>query len=341
VKTLLVILLVILFFSAVLLDKAYKTTSVKELRRRARSGKENGTASIYKLVSLGGSLKIFLWLVGGLSAASLLLALANISSYAIVAAVLFGGLLVLSNKPLNTEGLLWRLAAIISVPTFKIVNFLHPVLSKFSRFISGLRPIKVHTGLYTKEDLLDLINKQNHQAGNRIDEEDLKIAFGALTFGDKLVREIMTPRRQITLVAATDAIGPLLMDELHKSGFSRFPVVKAPTKEANPEIVGTLYLKDLLEHGDRGKVSDVMKKGVTFIKESQTLREALATFLKTQHHLFVVVNEFEEISGVISLEDVMEQIIGQKIVDESNQPQDPRADAAEEAKKEQKLQSDN
>jgi CBS domain containing-hemolysin-like protein len=84
-----------------------------------------------------------------------------------------------------------------------------------------------------------------------------------------------------------------------------------------------------------------MKKGVSFIKENQTLREALNEFLKSQNHLLIVANDFNEIAGVISLEDVMEQILGQKIVDESNQPQDPRADAAEEAQKEQKLQSDN
>jgi hypothetical protein len=73
VKTLLFILLNVVFLSAVLLDKAYKTISVKELRRRARSGKDKGTASIYKLVALGGSLKLFLWMAGVLSAAGILL----------------------------------------------------------------------------------------------------------------------------------------------------------------------------------------------------------------------------------------------------------------------------
>jgi CBS domain containing-hemolysin-like protein len=247
--------------------------------------------------------------------------------------VLLGGWLVLSDKPLNTQGIFWKIAAVISVPTFKIVNFLHPFLSKFSRFVSGLRPVKVHTGLYNKDDLLDLINKQNHQVDNRVPEEDLKIAFGALTFGDRLVREIMIPRRQIKLVSATDAIGPLLMDELHKSGFSRFPVISAPTKEANPQIVGTLYFKDLIEHQNGGKVGNVMQKGAHFIAEKQTLRDAINIILKSQHHLLIVVNEFEEIAGVISLEDVLEQILGKKIVDESDQHEDLRDVAAKEAQK--------
>jgi CBS domain containing-hemolysin-like protein len=333
--------LAVIFLICVLLDKAYKTTSVKELRRRARSGKDKSTEQVYKLMALGDSLKVFLWLVGGLSAAGFLIMLIKISAAAAVAAILLGAWLVLSDKPLSSEGFLWKVAAKVSVPVFKIVNLLHPVLSKFSKFISGFRPVTIHTGLYDKDDLLELINVQNNQVDNRIPESDLKITFGSLTFGDKLVRDIMTPRRAVKLVAASDTIGPLLMDELHKTGYSRFPVVKAPTKEANPEIVGTLYFKEIMAHQAGGKVGDVMKKGVSFIKENQTLREALNEFLKSQNHLLIVANDFNEIAGVISLEDVMEQILGQKIVDESNQPQDPRADAAEEAQKEQKLQSDN
>jgi CBS domain containing-hemolysin-like protein len=227
VKTLLFILLIIVFLSTVLLDKAYKTISVKELRRRARSGKDKGTASIYKLVALGGSLKLFLWLVGVLGAAGILLMGVNYSKAIAAVLLFFGAWIALSGRTLKPNGLLWKIAAFISVPTFKVLHFLHPLLSKLSKLISNLNPITIHTGLYDKEDLLELLNNQNNQIDNRISEQDLKIAFGAITFGDKLVRDVMTPRRQITFVAASDAIGPLLMDELHKSGFSRFPVVGA------------------------------------------------------------------------------------------------------------------
>jgi CBS domain containing-hemolysin-like protein len=341
-KTLIFVLLTILFLSCLLLDKAYKTINVKELRRRARSGKNSSTAKIYKLVALGSSLRTFLWLVGGLSAVVLLIMLADFSVPITIIVFLLGAWMTLSNNGLKTDGFLWKTAANLSIPTFKVVNFLHPFLSRFSKSVSDLKPVTMHTGLYDKEDLLDLLSSQNHQVDNRIPESDLKIALGALTFGDQLVRDVMTPRRAVKLVAASDTIGPLLMDELHKTGYSRFPVVKAPTKEANPEIIGTLYAKEVMAHQSGGKVSDVMKKGVGFINENQTLREALPQFLKTQHHLLVVVNDFNEIAGVISMEDVMEQILGQKLADESNQPEDPRAEALEEAQKEQqKLQSDN
>jgi CBS domain containing-hemolysin-like protein len=333
-KTLIFVILALVFFASVLLDKARRTVSVKELRRRARGGKNANNSNLYKLVAHGESLKLFLWLAGGISGAILFINLAGFSESLTVIALLLAAWLVLGDRPLDTEGFFWKLAGLISTPTLKIVGFLHPVLVRFTKLFSKLRPIRVHTGLYDKDDLLDLINTQNRQLDNRVPDEDLKIAFGSLTFGDKLVRDVMIPRHEIKFVAATDTVGPLLMDELHASGFSRFPVVEAPTKEANPKVIGTLYLKDLLDHSGKGRVKDVMRKGANFINESQTLREALNAFLKTQHHLLVVVNNFEEIAGIISLEDVMEQILGQKIMDEFDRYEDLRAVAEHDAKKE-------
>jgi CBS domain containing-hemolysin-like protein len=337
VNTLLLIVYTILFLAAVLLDKAYKTVSVKELKRRAKSGRDKGSSSIYKLVALGGSLKLFLWLVGSLSAAGILLEVFNHSKILAAVVLIFGTWLALSDMTLKIGGIFWKLAALISIPAFKLINLLHPVLSGFSKFFSKVNPVAFHTGLYDKEDLLELLSYQNHQVDNRISEQDLKIASGALTFGDKLVRDIMTPRRAVKLVYGTDTIGPLLMDELHASGYSQFPVVNAPTKESTPQIVGTLYFKDLIEHQDRGKVSEVMQKGARHINENKSLRDALNIFLKSQHHLLIVVNNFEEITGVISLEDVMEQIIGQQITGELDGGETIRLEEDEGTKKEQKL----
>jgi CBS domain containing-hemolysin-like protein len=325
------VLLLVLFLVVVLLYKACHTVTIKELRRRARGIENTPTNTIYKLASYGESLRIFLWLVGGLSAALLFYSLAVVSWFLIFILLLLGSWLVLSNKQLNTNGVLWKLAALMAKPTILIVDFLQPVLSRLAGFLKKLLPVNLHTGIYDKEDLLDLLNNQNNQIDNRIAEEDLRIAFGALTFGDMKISDHMIPRRVVKFVAATDSIGPLLMDELHKSGLSRFPVVSAPTKEANPDVIGTLYIKDLIDHQDKGKVFDVMKKDASFINEDQTLREALNVILKTQHHLIIVVNNFEEISGIISLEDVMEQILGDKIVDETDKHEDLREVAAEEA----------
>jgi CBS domain containing-hemolysin-like protein len=82
------------------------------------------------------------------------------------------------------------------------------------------------------------------------------------------------------------------------------------------------------------KVSDIMSKDVRYIHEEESLDQALRAFLKTHHHLFVVVNNFEEFVGVLSIEDVLEEIIGKEIVDEFDAYDDLRAVAASIADKE-------
>jgi CBS domain containing-hemolysin-like protein len=186
-----------------------------------------------------------------------------------------------------------------------------------------------HTKLYQKEDLIDLMERQSKQSDNRLSREELDIARHALTFGDKLVCDYMTPRSQMISVAANEKVGPVLMDTLHKSGHTRFPVYD--TKPGN--VIATLYMHDLVADKSGGIVKDIAKPAVFYAHDSQTLYQTLMAFLKTKHHLFIVVNSFEEIVGIITLEDVLEQILGRPILDEFDQYEDLRAVATSAATK--------
>jgi len=192
--------------------------------------------------------------------------------------------------------------------------------------------LTVHTGLYEKEDILALIKRQKKQADNRVTTEELTIAANALTYGDYLVREVMTPRRMIKSIAATETLGPVLMDELHASGFSRFPVYEG--KQDN--IIGILYLHNVITAKAGGQVRSIMDSKLYYVNEEQALGHVLQAFIKTKHHLFVVVNNFEEMVGVISIEDVLEKIIGAPIVDEFDAYDDLRTVAAINAQDERK-----
>jgi len=106
-----------------------------------------------------------------------------------------------------------------------------------------------------------------------------------------------------------------VLDDLHKKGYSRFPVIDGDIDH----VVGMLRIQDLLTIDRKAKshrAETVMSKDVYYIHENQTLQHALVAFLKTQHHLFIVVNEFRETVGLLSLEDVIEALLGQKIIDE-------------------------
>jgi CBS domain containing-hemolysin-like protein len=120
------------------------------------------------------------------------------------------------------------------------------------------------------------------------------------------------------------------MSELHDSGFSRFPVLEAK----GGAVVGTLYLRDLVGIETNCKVKDIMDKRVYYANEAAPLYRVFQAFLSTQHHLFVVVNEFEEMAGIITIEDVLEQILGKPIIDEFDKYDDLRAVAHSLAAKE-------
>jgi CBS domain containing-hemolysin-like protein len=329
------LVLVVLLAACLLLGSASRALPPKELKRRARNQKDSQAAAIYKMVSYGTSLDLLLWLIGSLSVAGLLVMAAKAEAWIVVLLVLVLGWLVWRGRQLGSSAWRWKAAAILAPAATGLLSLFQPILGRIAGWLEQRRFSFYHTNVYEKEDLLELIHSQANQMDNRIPEPELKMALNALNFGDKSVGSVMTPRRVIRMVAASDPIGPLLMDELHASGFSRFPVIKESTKAANPDIIGMLYLHDLVGHTEKGRVRDVMKKKVYFINEVQSLRDALAAFLKTEHHLLVVVNNFEEIVGVISLDDVLEQILGEKIIGEFDRYDDMRSVAGLEAKKDE------
>jgi len=204
----------------------------------------------------------------------------------------------------------------------------------FGRIAGRLGHPKIHSGVYEREDLLEFLDRQKSQIDNRISEAELKAARGALTFAHILVGSIMTPRKAVVWVSRDEPIGPKLMDDLHKTGFSRFPVIRGSDKPTNPEVIGTLYLTDLLKNLEKpGKIGDIMKHDAHFINESHTLLQSLDGFLKSGHHLLIVVNNFEETVGVLTLEAVLSQIVGQKISDDFDRYHDKHAVAGHESQK--------
>jgi CBS domain containing-hemolysin-like protein len=326
------ILLAIGLIKCIIFYKVYHSVPLLELKRRARTGDKRASA-IYKVASYQATLEVLLWALGTGIGAVLIIWSARTSWWlAAGVMVITAWLMVWGRFP--EEGWAGGLVAFLAKPQAAVLAFVHPVLRPLTNLFPPARRVHIHTGLFERKDLIDLLGRQKGQVDNRIPPADLKIASNTLTFGDKSVGSLMTPRREVKMVGQNDSIGPLLMDELHKSGFSRFPVVKDSAKGANPQIIGTLYLNSLIDYEGRGKVKDLASKGVYFINEDSNLRQALSAFLKTHHHLLIVINNFEEMSGVLSLEDVLEQILGKEIIDEFDSYENLRAVASQHAAKE-------
>lgn len=325
-----IVLLAALTLLVISLQRTYGSVPIKELKRRARSG-DAAAAALHRAATYGASLRALLWVVILLLASLFFIVSARATetwfALLLISILLWFGFVWLPAQDATRVGI-W--AASRAAPVLeKILQSIHPFLDKAEKFIRSNRPINVHTGLYDTEDLLNLFDKQRIQSDNRISQQTLEIVEHALQFGDKKVSGILTPRRVVTAVSVEDTVGPVLMTDLHKSGFSRFPVYEGK----NENIVGVLYLRDLIRAKSGGTVAKIMNKVVCYVHEDEPLTDALQAILRTHQQLYIVVNSFEEYVGVVSVEDILEEIIGKQIVDEFDQYEDLRAVASKMAAK--------
>ncbi len=159
-----------------------------------------------------------------------------------------------------------------------------------------------------REDLLALLREASERG--LLDEEALTMLEGVLEVADLQVRDIMVPRVQMVFVRREDPAGKIL-PVVVESGHSRFPVMD----EDRDSIVGILLAKDLLRmyaSGTREKfdIREYMRPAV-FVPESKRLNVLLKEFRRNRNHMAIVVDEYGGISGLVTIEDVIEQIIGE------------------------------
>ena len=150
------------------------------------------------------------------------------------------------------------------------------------------------------------------QASQRglVDADALSMLEGVLEVGDLQVRDIMIPRAQMVFVRRDDPFSKLL-PVVVESGHSRFPVMD----EDRDDIVGILLAKDLLrlystEVRERFDIREYMRP-VVFVPESKRLNVLLKEFRGNRNHMALVVDEYGGVSGLVTIEDVIEQIVGE------------------------------
>ncbi|MEZ5626471.1 MAG: transporter associated domain-containing protein [Rhodocyclaceae bacterium] len=155
-----------------------------------------------------------------------------------------------------------------------------------------------------RDELVGLLHSAFER--NLLDADALSIIEGALQVSDMQVREVMVPRAQMDLIhldAPMDAIAASVIDTAH----SRFPVVG----ENRDDVLGILMAKDLLRYfaGREFDLRDMLRPAV-FVPESKRLNVLLREFRVSRNHMAIVVDEYGGVAGLVTIEDVLEQIVG-------------------------------
>jgi magnesium and cobalt transporter len=148
--------------------------------------------------------------------------------------------------------------------------------------------------------------------------DELAMLQGVLDVSETHVREIMIPRSRMVVLRQGDSTEDLL-STIVESGHSRFPVIGAD----RDEVVGILLAKDVLKHyrdtDAEFRIEELLRPAV-FIPESKRLNTLLKEFREGHQHMAVVVDEYGGVSGLATIEDVLEQIVGE--IDDEHDPED-------------------
>ena len=313
---LIALLLLLLSVICLIILSAYSYLSVNEYKRRARNG-DDSAKSIYQVILYGKQVNLFFWLIIGiLSATSINLLFNKIPAWIVI--ILFGiyaayvyGFIYFKKFSLGL-----KLAKIIAPFLARILYFSQPVIS---RIVPIAKQSMIQQKVYEIEDLLAFLKEQQASIHNRIDADVLSGAIESILFKEKVVKTSMTPLEEIVSVNVDEDIGPILMEELHDSGHTYFPVYK--TKKDN--YVGGLYLSDILSVKKGGSVNNFISKKIYYIHEQSSLSTVISAIIKTNQNKFIVIDGGKNVVGLISATDVFKQIIGVISPTELNQYDNP------------------
>jgi CBS domain containing-hemolysin-like protein len=231
-------------------------------------------------------------------------------------------LLLLGEIVPKTTGVAYarQLAPALAKPLLVMVWLCMPVIWLFGRLIRliGKRQTEPDAD---EDDIRALVTLTRRQG--ILKPYEASAIRNILALDDKRVEEIMTPRTVVFSLPSDMTVGTAM--EVNKAWpHTRIPVYEGEDTE---EIVGVVYRRQVFEAALNNRLElrlgDIMRP-VRFVLENLTLDRLLRKFLESRMHLFVVLDEYGGIAGVVSLEDVLEEMLGSEIVDETDQVVDMR-----------------
>ncbi len=193
------------------------------------------------------------------------------------------------------------------VRLFRIV--LGPITVALVGIGNAVTPGRARTSINTERQLLSLVDEATE--ADAIEEEDRDLIRSIFDFGDTIVREVMVARTEMATLDATDTIDEALGKFLAE-GYSRMPVIG----ESSDDIRGIAYLKDIIRHVRRDPASATTTpvsanlRPALFIPEVKKADEALRELQERANHIALVVDEYGGIAGLVTMEDLIEEVIG-------------------------------
>ncbi len=208
-----------------------------------------------------------------------------------------------------------RIALKLSGPARGISLICNPMLTAGTSFIRLLFRVPETAPNGSAEALLTEMRVPLEEDGEPLDEAEVRMIRGVVSLDDTVAREIMIPRGDMVVAEIGTPLGDLA-EQMISNGHSRIPIYRGTLDR----IEGIAYARDILRQLTREvelpdmAVESIVRQAL-FIPESKTLEELLAEFQETRVHMAIVVDEYGGVSGLVTIEDLLEEIVGE-IMDE-------------------------
>jgi len=213
-----------------------------------------------------------------------------------------------------------RLAPIVARPLHWMTVLLAPII-RICQALTRLIPRHHDSGQISAEEL-QAVASLSRQAGE-IEAEQERVITNILQLGEKTVRQAMTPRTVTFAQADSLSVGEARTKHEQWKMHSRVPVYGEDIDEVSGIVLSTDLFMAAADGHDEIPLSRLMRPA-HFVPETAPLNRILIEFFERRQHLFVVVDEYGSVTGVISLEDILEEIIGREIIDESDRSRSMR-----------------
>lgn len=299
------------------LTLGYFSLDIASLKRRAAAGDPQALA-IYPLRARGNLLlTTLLW--GNVTVNTILSVFLGSLISGVFASLLATSLIFLFGEigpqAAFSRHALWigsKLAPLTRVLMFIAYPVAFPVAYTLDRLLGHATP-----AMYSKHEIMQIISEHEDSEHSPIDADEKRIVHGALQFSHTQVREVMTPIEKVAMFDENQKLNHSFFEDVSDEGYSRFPIYSGN----KTNIVGVLFAKDLLTEDEDISIiqtADAFDKNVMRIKGSAYLDTVLARMLKQKQHLAIVEKSSGEAIGVLSLEDIIEEIIQVEIEDEED-----------------------
>jgi len=206
------------------------------------------------------------------------------------------------------------LATWIAIPLNGLVKIMSPLIW-LCQAVTHLIPRQEKEALVSIEEI-QAVAVLGRKSGE-IEPQQEKVIANILKLQDKTVRQVMTPRTVVFSLSENLTISEALKQKEQWSRHSRVPVFDKDQDDVVGVVLSRNVLLSLSEGNKKQKLSELMQP-VHFVPEAAPLNRILIEFFEQRIHLFVVVDEYGGVTGVISLEDIIEEIVGREIIDESD-----------------------